>query len=285
MRNHILSNTIYISRRLFKPLIGIATLFLTQIPNDTYAGTEIINPGLNPDGDIIGGGLVSGSCPYPMPACNLEGADQSSTYDPISCGKDADGTCLSTKCSSKSNEISAVNVGYKTTYGYTFVTRCSYNTNYCSCERVAIKHECATGYYGSAESRPGIYATEIIPSLSGCTQCPSGAICMGGNNSTYVCNTGYYHTPNAASGQYCTPCPSNATCMGGTETFKCNAGYYAASGTICTTCPTQSGYSGLTTAGATSSNQCYIHGILKPAWGSAEYSGQYYCSSNAYYQQ
>lgn len=268
MRNHILSNTICISRRLFKPLIGIAALFLTQAQNNAYAATS-----------------AEISCKLPTGVCTYNGLD-SHQYDPDTCGKNSLGQCAADLCDRLSYSVTPAEYpAYKDTISNKLrATSCVNDVNYCSCASYTSYTECNTGYYGTAT-----YSTlsdgSIFPTRQGCTACPDGATCMGGNNSTYTCNSGRYHNPNAASGQYCPPCPANATCNGGTETFKCMTGFYAASGTICATCPTQSGYSGNTTAGATSINQCYLQGASKPAWGSAEYSGQYYCSSNAYYQQ
>ncbi len=261
MRNHILSNTIYISRCVAKIFMGAFAILTTQHISSNANATDL-------------------QCVLPLLCSNIDTAGL--TYDSETCQMGADGVCAADKCAATGMPQTYL-IGYKIQdVGGILTSTCNPTSGvlYCTCEN-SYSIQCATGYYGTAN--PSTASIRPV-SANGCVECPSGATCMGGNGSTYVCNTGYYHTPDAASGQYCTQCPSNATCMGGTETFKCNAGYYAISGTLCTACPTQSGYNGLSTTGATGINQCYMQGSSKPAWSSSSYSGTYYCSSNAYYQ-
>ena len=69
----------------------------------------------------------------------------------------------------------------------------------------STEYRCATGYYGTATS-----------SSAGCTACPANATCVGGNNSTFVCNAGYIK--NSSS---CGACMAGNYCPGDNSMYSC----------------------------------------------------------------
>ena len=63
-------------------------------------------------------------------------------------------------------------------YPYVALAVCKPTGTSCS---ACTTYRCNSGYYGTA-----------LSASRGCTRCPTNATCAGGNNSTFVCNTGYY---------------------------------------------------------------------------------------------
>ncbi|MCM1294377.1 MAG: hypothetical protein NC311_02345 [Muribaculaceae bacterium] len=94
-----------------------------------------------------------------------------------------------------------------------------------SCSHCSTSYYCDSGYYGTATS-----------ASTGCTKCPANTTCAGGNNSTFVCNSGYYKTDTG-----CVKCPANATCDGTSRRITCDKSYYPypnkTESTSCIRCP------------------------------------------------
>lgn len=157
-----------------------------------------------------------------------------------------------------------------------YIWRHGCNDKMCLCALNDIStYKCARGYYGTATS----------PS-TGCTKCPTGATCPGGNNSTFICPSSTLKTQDA-----CNACPQYATCNGGTN-FDCKSDFIKSGNTCickgyivngqCYTCPPNATckdgiitcnqhyyldnnsclacpYNGLTDdSGKTSKTECYI---------------------------
>jgi hypothetical protein len=88
----------------------------------------------------------------------------------------------------------------------------------CACATESTTYRCGIGYYGTATS-----------SSAGCTACPSGGTCAGGNNSTFICQAGYYKNIVACSNcAVATNHPSATSNSGSTSITAC----YLPSGTV-----------------------------------------------------
>lgn len=117
-----------------------------------------------------------------------------------------------------------------------------------------------------------LFITIFYPYVALAVCNPSGTSCSA--CTTYRCNSGYYGTALSAS-RGCTRCPTNATCAGGNNsTFVCNTGYYK-NGSECAKCPSSGTTSG---NGATTITQCYIPSGTKgsDSTGQYEYIGNCY---------
>lgn len=175
---------------------------------------------------------------------------------------------------------------------YVWRQGCDYTTCYCGLSDTKT-YKCASGYYGTATSQS-----------TGCTKCPTGATCPGGNNSTFICPSDTLKTQDA-----CNACPQYAICNGGT-TFKCKSDFTPDGNTCickgyivngqCYTCPPNAKcedgeikcnknyyldnnsclacpYNGLTNGnGKTSKTECYIPAgrIIKLTNGTGEFTSK-----------
>ena len=141
-----------------------------------------------------------------------------------------DETCSDDACKlCKGETFGVVNNGVIQTLEKSFYENCPDQTGHytCDCKIISTTNECAPGYYGTATS-----------ASTGCTKCPDNALCVGGNNSTFACKTGYKKNATGticekegltcSDNQFiyngkCYDCPEHATCDG--LEFACNNGF------------------------------------------------------------
>lgn len=122
----------------------------------------------------------------------------------------------------------------------------------CGCAISFTTYECVSGYYGTATGLPlvGQDSTE-------CIACPDNATCAGGNDSTFVCDSGYIKTDTAC--------------------IRCAVGTYN-NGSECVDCPGRA-QGAVSALGATSVSACYIPGTV----GIEDERGTYTFGTNCYY--
>ena len=96
--------------------------------------------------------------------------------------KTPDATCSDSECE-KCKDVTSdiVNNGVTQILKKTFYENCpDKDGNYtCRCKTTPT-YKCVPGFYGTATS-----------ASTGCTKCPDNALCLGGNNSTFDCVSGY----------------------------------------------------------------------------------------------
>lgn len=194
---------------------------LNKIKYFAIAAIAVITPKVSP------ATVSPTNCMVVMPAdSNCIPGDNCYSSSPLNCQK-----CTSTTM----NNTNGITVTTYAAWGIPTEFECpSEREVSCRCVPTSETYKCSAGYYGTATSES-----------AGCTKCPTNASCSGGNDSTFVCNTGYYRNPNGSTGysDACKICPQNATCWGGSDAPSCNTGYYSgesSSSGYCQECPTNS---------------------------------------------